>query len=159
MQTGLAIANRSTAAALVKVELFRLDGLSTGLTATLTLSANGQMAKFLNEIPGLESLVSRFQGVVRVSSPTPLSVTALRGQTNERNDFLITTMPSVDEGASPTDAELIFPHFVQGGGYITKFVLFSGAEAQQSSGAVRFLSQSGEPLNLALLSGTNNPVW
>jgi len=150
MQTGLAIVNRSAAATVVRVELFRLDGSSTGLAGTLTLPAHGQVAKFLNEIPGLESLLSTFQGVVRVSSLSPLSVAALRGRYNERNDFLITTMPTVDEGAPPTDEELIFPHLVQGGGYTMQFVLFSGAAAQQSSGAVRFLSQSGEPFNLSL---------
>ncbi len=149
MQTALAIVNRSTTAADVRVEVFRPDGSSIG-TGTLTLPAQGQTAKFLNQIPGLESMISTFQGVVRVSSPSPLSVVGLRGRYNERNDFLITTMPSVEEGAFPTDEELIFPHFVQAGGYTTQFVLFSGAAGQPSTGVVRFLSQSGEPLSLNL---------
>ena len=150
MQTGLAIVNRSTAAADVRVELFRPDGSSTGVTGTLSLPAQGQVARFLYQIPGLESVTSTFQGVVRVSSHSPLSVAGLRGRYNERGDFLITTTPSVDEAIAPADADMIFPHFVQGGGYTTQFVLLAGAAGQQSTGALRFLSQSGELLDLAL---------
>ena len=108
--------------------------------------------KFLSQIPGLESLTLPFQGVVRVSSSSPISVIGLRGRYNERSDFLVTTTPPVDEAAAPADAELFFPHFVQAGGYTTHFVLFSGSAGQQSSGAVRFFSQSGEALNLTLLN-------
>jgi hypothetical protein len=148
--TGLAVVNRSAAAATVRIELFRLDGSSVDLAGTLVLPAQGQAATFLNQIPGLESLPLPFQGVVRVSGPSPLSVIGLRGRYNERNDFLITTMPSTDEAATPMDEDMVFPHFVQGGGYTTQFVLFGGAAGQQSSGAVRFLSQSGDLLNLVM---------
>src|SRR5207249_3484254 len=112
--------------------------------------AGGQTAKFLSQIPGLESLAPPFQGVVRVSSSSLLSVIGLRGRYNEHGDFLITTTPPVDESATATDAELVFPHFVQGGGYTTQFILFSGSAGQQSSGTLRFFSQSGEVINVRL---------
>jgi hypothetical protein len=88
--------------------------------------------------------------VVRVSSPQAVSVIGLRGRYNERHDFLIATTPPVDESTPASDADLIFPHFVQSGGYTTQFILFNGAAGQQSSGAVRFVSPNGDVLNLAL---------
>lgn len=52
IQTGLAITNTSTNIATVTLELFRLDGSYTGQTGTLSIPANGQVATFLNRIPG-----------------------------------------------------------------------------------------------------------
>ena len=150
MQTGFAIVNNSNATAVVAVELFRLDGSAVGLTGTLVVQAGGQTTKFLSQIPGLESLALPFKGVVRVSSLSTISVIGLRCSYNERNDFLFTTMPPMDESATATDAELVFPHFVQGGGYTTQFVLFSSSPGQQTSGAMQFVSQSGEALNVRL---------
>ena len=150
MQTGLAVVNRSTSTATVTVDLFRPDGSFTGFTGSLLVPPGGQTVKFLSQIPGLELLALPFAGVARVSSPSEISVMGLRGRYNERNDFLITTTPPIEEASVATDANLVFPHFARGGGYTTQFVLFSGAGEQPSSGSVRFLSQSGEPINLEL---------
>jgi predicted outer membrane repeat protein len=150
MQTAVAIVNNSNATSAVTVELFRLDGSPVGRSGTLVVPAGGQTAKFLSQIPGFESLALPFQGVVRVSSLSAIALIGLRVRYNERSDFLITTTPPVDESATTTNTELVFPHFVQGGGYTTQFILFSGSAGQQSSGALRFVSQSGEALNVTL---------
>jgi len=50
--------------------------------------------------------------------------------------------------ASPT--ELLFPHLVNGGGYTTQFILFSGAAKQSSSGDLRLLKQDGSPFDLTV---------
>jgi hypothetical protein len=149
-QTGIAIYNPSTTPASVAVELFRLDGSATGLSGTVVVPASGQAAQFLNQIAGLASMPLPFQGIVRVSSPSPISVIGLRGRYNERNDLLITTTPPVDESQMPPDTELYFPHFVEAGGFTTQFVLFSGSAGQQATGNVRFSSQGGQALNLNL---------
>jgi hypothetical protein len=154
-QTGFAIVNNSNATAVVAVELFRLDGSAVGLTGTLVVQAGGQTTKFLSQIPGLESLALPFKGVVRVSSLSTISVIGLRCRYNERNDFLFTTTPAMDESATATDAELVFPHFVQGGGYTTQFVLFSGSPGQQTSGAMRFVpNQAGAQCEAAVVSSS-----
>lgn len=156
IQTGLAISNLSAAAAMVSLELNGLDGTSTGLTGSILVPANGQVANFLNQIPGFASLPRPFQGVLRISSASSISVVGLRGRYNERSDFLITTIPPVNEEAGDAAAgsgprgELFFPHFVEAGGYTTQFILFSGSAGRQSSGTLRFVSQSGEVLNLTL---------
>jgi C-terminal processing protease CtpA/Prc len=149
-QSGIAVYNRAAGVSAITVELFRLDGSSTGLAGSLIVPASGQVAKFLNQIPGLEAMPLPFQGVVRVSSTAPISVTGLRGHYNERGDLLITATPPVDEAQTPPDTEQYFPHFVEAGGFTTQFILFSGSSSQQSSGAVRFYSQAGEVLNLSL---------
>ena len=150
IQTGLAISNSSNTAATVTLELNRLDGSPTGLKGTVQVPANGQISRFLHQIPGVDSLPLPFQGVLRISSSAPISVIGLRSRYNERKDFLITTTPPINEATVPSNAELFFPHFADSGGYTTKFILFSGAPGQRSSGVLRFVSQSGITLNLTL---------
>jgi hypothetical protein len=150
MQTGVAIANNSGSTATVNLELNNLDGSSTGLTGTLQIPANGQVATFLNQIAGFASLPLPFQGVLRVSSSASIAMVGLRGRYNERNDFLFTTTPPVNEAAPPSSSTLFFPHIADGGGYTTQFLLFSGQAGQTSSGTVQFFSQSGGTLALSL---------
>lgn len=144
IQTGLAIANPSSAAIAVVLELTRLDGSATGLSATVNIPANGQTAFFLNEIAAFASLPMPFQGVLRITSSTAIALTSLRGRTSERREFLITTTSPVDESSPPTSTELFFPHFAEGGGYSMQFVLFGRA----SSGAIYLFNQSGEPVSV-----------
>jgi hypothetical protein len=65
------------------------------------------------------------------------------GKINERNDFLITTIPSVNEAEPLSTVPLYFPYWADGGGYTTQFVLFSGRTGQSSSGTLQLFSQSG----------------
>jgi len=150
IQTGLAVTNISTSAATVTLELTKLDGSSTGLVGTLSLPARGQTAIFLNQIQGFASLQTPFQGVLRVSAGSSISVIGLRGRYNERGDFLITTTPTVDEFGAALNAPLFFPHIADSGGYTTQFILFSGAPGQSSSGTLQLFSQAGSALGLAL---------
>jgi hypothetical protein len=146
IQTGVAISNPASTPVTVTLELRRLDGSATGLTATIQIPANGQVSRFIYQIPALASLQLPFQGVLRITSPTPVSVAGLRGRLNERREFLITTTPPADEAAPATNAALFFPHFAEGGGYTTQFTLFSSS----TSGVLRFVGQSGSALNLSL---------
>src|SRR5262249_3666286 len=95
-QTGLALANTSLTAATVNLELFKLDGSSTGLTGSISVPGNGQVATFLNQVPGLVALTTPFQGELRVSGSSSVSIVGLRGRYNERGDFLMTTTPPVN---------------------------------------------------------------
>jgi hypothetical protein len=64
-------------------------------------------------------------GSFEIASDQPISVVALRGTTNQRNDFLITTTPIADLTQSPDHASIYFPQIVDGGGYTTQFILIS----------------------------------
>jgi len=148
IQTGIAVTNSSGSAASVTFELFKLDGTSALLApVSISVPGAGQNAKFLNEI--FPTLASPFRGVLRTTTNSPgIAVVGLRGRYNERGDFLITTTPSANEGAASTSAELNFPHIVNGGGYTTQFVLFSGTAGQNASGSLHFLKQDGTSFQL-----------
>jgi hypothetical protein len=128
--------------------LTRANGTATGLIGSIVIPANGQTATFLNQIPGLASLPLPFQGVMRISSTSQISVIGLRARYNERADFLITTLVPVQETLNISD-ELYFPHFADSGGYTTQFILMNNIPGQ-SSGVLRLFNQSGEALNLVL---------
>jgi hypothetical protein len=151
-QTGIAIANASAAPAAVTFELHTLAGTSTGLTGSKVVPGNGQVSMFLTDIPGLTTLASPFQGVLRIStaSPAGIAVVGLRGRNNERLDFLMTTTQPVRESQPPTSSEQFFPHFADGGGFTTQFVLFNGSADQTSAGSLRFFSDAGQVLSLAV---------
>jgi sugar lactone lactonase YvrE len=148
-RTGLAIANTSAQATSVIVEVKGLDG-STGLIGTLSIPGNGQTALFLNQIPGIQSLLTPFRGMLQLTSFAPVTVVGLRARYNERNDLLITTTPPGNENLPPPASGLYFPHFADAGGYSTQFVLFSGQRGETPSGTLQFVSQAGGAVNLVL---------
>ena len=149
VQTGIAIANPSSTSITVGLEATLLPGSPSGMSGTLTIPANGHVAFFLNEIPGFERMTAPFQGVLRISTPASsgIAVAGLRGRTNERGDFLISTIPSVDESVEATTTRLVFPHFVEGSGYTTQFILFSGAAYWTPTGVLRLYDQTGLPIS------------
>jgi len=158
-QTGIAISNAdSTTAVQVNYTLTSLTGAPTGLQGSLTIPAGGQTAEFLGQLPGMQSLPASFQGVLRISASSgSVTVTGLRGRYNERGDFLVTTVPSVNENDPYFNLNLqygnfIFPHLADGGGYTTQFVLFSGWTTGSTSGTLQFFSNTGIALPLTLLN-------
>jgi uncharacterized protein (TIGR03437 family) len=149
IQTGIAVCNPTTSNVTASFDLTNLDGTSTGFSGALTIPATGQIATFLNQIPGFSSAPSTFKGILRVGGPG-LLVTGLRGRSNERGDFLITTTAPVSENSTPSTAGFVFPQLADGGGYSTQVILFSGAAGQATNGSLQFISQSGQPLIVGL---------
>jgi C-terminal processing protease CtpA/Prc len=150
IQTGVSMANSSTTSATVTLELFNADGSSAGRKGTVSIPANGQTAQFLEEIPGLGSSQHGFQGTARISSSAPISVTGLRGRYNQRSEFLITTLPALDEADPPTTSPRYFPHLAVGGGYTTQFIVLNRQAGQSSFGRVSLFAQAGQPLYVVL---------
>ena len=149
LQSGVAIANTSASPAVVNFEVTNLDGQTVGLTGSMTIGAARQVSVFVNEIPGLQSLDLQFRGVLRITSPSGgLGITGLRGRTNERGEFLITTTPPLFESDSPPAAELIIPHLVDSGGYTTQLILYGAYAGQNSVGLIQFFTQAGVGLEL-----------
>ena len=148
LQTGVAIANPGTSSAIVTLEVTDSAGNSTGMTSTVTIAPHDHISMFMKQFPGMGSIPYPFRGEVRISTPASegIAVIGLRGEYNERQDFLITTSMPASE-ATPHSSSPIFPHLADGGGYTTEFVLFSGSPGQTSSGMLSFYSQSGAPLN------------
>jgi hypothetical protein len=141
-RTGLAVTNTFPVAVLVSLETFNLNGSPTGVTGSVSVPAGGQIAQFVNQL--LPSLSSSFRGIIRLTAALPIHVTSLQGIYNERGDFLMTTVPSADEAAgAATGSELMFPHFLSGGGYSTQFILLNGSSGSPISGDVYIRSRDG----------------
>jgi hypothetical protein len=139
LRTGLAIANTSPQATIAIVEVKNLDG-GTGLIGTLSIPGNGQAALFLNQIPGIQTLLTPFRGMLELTSFAPITIIGLRARYNERNDLLMTTTPPSDESGPPPASGLYFPHFADAGGFNTQFVLFSAQPGETPSGALQLVS-------------------
>ena len=145
IQSGVAIRNIGFENATVSLELTDLGGVLIG-TNSLVVPASGQRALFVDEL-----FTAPFKGVLRVSSSVhTIAMTALRGRTNERNEFLTTTTVPTNEAASSTTAEFLFPHLVSGGGWSTQTILFSGIAGQIANGTMRFFGTDGQPIELTL---------
>lgn len=153
VQTGVAIANPAAQNINVQFELMSLSGIPMGISASIQIPPKGQRSMFLSEVKGFQAMQTPFQGILRISTTSTfgVSVVGLRGRNNKRGDFLISTTPSVDENSLSSSGELFFPHFVDGGGYTTKFVVFSWPlTGLPRSGTILFLGQTGQPLSLSL---------
>lgn len=148
--SGIAIANPSPNPVPVTFSLTTLSGAALTLIGTETIGANGQLAKFLDQIQGFAALPRPFKGVLRISTPSAggVAVIGLRSRVNERGEFLITTTPASNEAQAPSSADVIFPHLVDGGGWSTQFSVFSGTPGQAFNGVLRLFDPSGSPLDL-----------
>ena len=150
IQSGFAIANTSASAGTLTLELTNLDGSTTGLpgSVNVTLPGSGQIVGLLNTFfPSLTS----FRGVLRISTTTSgISVVGIRSRYNETGGYLMTTTPPINEAAASSSAEMYFPHIVNGGGFTTEFIVFSGTAGQSSNGNLEFFRDDGTSLTLTL---------
>jgi hypothetical protein len=99
---------------------------------------------WLNQMPGLEFAQSSFEGVLRLSAPSSISVVGARLRCNERGECLISMMPPTNENAPPLTESLFFPYVVNSTDRTTQLNIYSGQAGQASSGTVRFVLQSGQ---------------
>jgi hypothetical protein len=132
VRSGIAIGNSSQSSVTVQLDLTRLDGQRAGYS-TVIVPAGGQVSRFLDEL--FSGFPAEFRGVLRISAaaaaaaPSPIVVTGIRGRYNERGDLLLTSTPAASETAVSPDKPLVFPYVVNGNGYSTQLILFSGTSA------------------------------
>ena len=146
ISTGLAITNVGDTANTVTLEVTNLDGSLAAAPETLTLPPSGQVARFLYDI---FSLPDNFSGVLRVTSTADIAIVALRLRVNENGEIKVTTLAPSNEMDPPTSENRFFAHLADSGGWSTQFILFSGTAGQASSGTLRFIDASGQPLDLS----------
>jgi hypothetical protein len=142
IQTGFAIANPSAEPVTVDLTLVSLSGGVVG-KVVLTLPGHGQSARYIHEIPDLR-MPPNFRGLlVAAARSGSIVLSGIRGRYNERGDYFETTVAPVDSSAPGTNATKSFPHLVDGKGYRTTMVLFSGTSEQAGSGFVRIYNAAG----------------
>ena len=139
--SGIGVANPDTDEAIVQFTLVSLAG-STLVSRSIPIPGKGQQAFFINELfAGTVTLP--FDGTLRVTSTKGVAVTGLRGQYNERGDFLISATP-----AMPDIPGTVFPHIVDGGGYSMRFVFISRPDS--TGGSLRLSGTTGGKMSLEL---------
>jgi hypothetical protein len=114
---------------------------------TLTVPANGQISRFLNELP--YGLHGSFTGTMELSATAPIGVIALRGYTNERSEFLVTTVPVIDKSVTSSSSPSFLAHYAVEGGWKTDFVLVNPT-SDTAIGIIEFRDPAGEPAALML---------
>jgi sugar lactone lactonase YvrE len=141
--TGLAIANVSGSNALITINGYQLDGATAAGRSQdpIPLSAKGYKAAFTDQL--ISGLPEGFVGVLDISSTRPFAALTIRGLTNERDEFLMTTFPVADENRS-APSPVVFPQVADSGGYITEFILISAG--QTASTTLGYYDESGMPI-------------
>ena len=140
--TGIAIANPNATPATITFNFTDANGTDFG-SGTTVVPANGQIARFIDQEPF--KAPSTLQGTLTFTSSVPVSVVALQGLTNERNEFLITTLPVTDLSIVPGNAAVTIPHFASGGGWTTQVVLVNPGSTPLT-GTIQFIGFDGTSL-------------
>jgi hypothetical protein len=136
INTGIAFANPNTFPVTISFFFTNQSGNSSA-TASFTLNAGAQVARFLNEAP-FNSLIP-FTGTFTFTASAPIGVISLRGLTNERGEFLITTQ-TVASITTTSTGPLVMPHFADGGGWKTQVLLVNPTDSP-ISGIVQFFGE------------------
>ena len=92
----------------------------------------------------------QYESTSRIGRVGTKRLVGLRLRINENNEIKMTTTQPSNEASASTTAETFFPHIVDSEGWSTQFVLFSGTAGQTSSGALSFVGQDGQILDLDL---------
>jgi beta-lactamase superfamily II metal-dependent hydrolase len=159
VNTGLAIANPNDTAATVTFFFTDTNGVDFG-SDSFELGANQQTAKFLDQDPFNGG--SAVLGTFTFTSSVPIAVVALRGFTNKRSEFLMTTLPVSPVSSTSTDT-IYFSHFADGGGWTTQVVLVNPTETPMT-GTVQFFGQgsgttAASPVALTLDDASIGPSF
>jgi hypothetical protein len=94
-------------------------------------------------------------GSLAIDSDQPLSLVALRGTNNQRNDLLITTTPIADLNQPSTNKNLFFPQFVDGGACTTSLILINATDTTES-GSFQIREGNGNPLTVTQTGGKSD---
>jgi hypothetical protein len=120
VNTGIAFANPSPQSVSITFYFTDANG-NVSNSGLFTLNGYAQTAAFLNEAPF--NGPASFRGSFTFTSSAPVGVIALRGFTNERTEWLTTTLPVSPLPATPSSNTIVLPHFADGGGWTTEIVL------------------------------------
>jgi hypothetical protein len=152
VSTGLALSNTGSQDAQISFYFTDQNGHDFG-SGSFLLPADNQIAAFSNQAPF--NGPADFQGTLTFVSSVPVSAIALRGLTNERGEFLMSTLPVAELGVSQNSA--ILPQFADGGGWVTQVVLVNSLEVAET-GTVQFYGQGDSGQAGPLLNMTVNGI-
>jgi hypothetical protein len=150
VNTGFAIANPGRVPA--AVQFFFTDALGNTLgSGSVLLEATfrfgpSHLAAFLDQYP--YNLSAPFQGTFSFVSTVPIAVVGLRGVTNERGEFLMSSLPVVDTTAPPTGVQVL-PDYADGAGWVTEILLVNPTNTTLT-GTLQFSNPTGSASNVTI---------
>jgi hypothetical protein len=155
VNTGIVLANDESEAASVSFFFTDTNGNDFG-HGSFTLEAKHSISVFVNEEPF--NLPVSMYGTMTIHSSVPVAVGAIRGTTNRRGEFLMTTLPVGSIGPQP-GSSVVLPQFADGRGWATELILTNPTDARLT-GNVQFFGQepqgSATPLAIAVNGMTNS---
>jgi hypothetical protein len=129
VNTGLAFANPNNQPATISFNFTDVNGVDFG-DGSMILEANGQMAEFLDQAPFNASAPLR--ATFTFHSSMPIAAVALRGFTNERSEFLMTTLPVANVNGPIQNQPVLLPQYADGGGWSTDIILVNPTDFPMS---------------------------
>jgi hypothetical protein len=147
LQSSYVLVNNGPAEAKVTIDVTSTSGTPGGYSGALAVPGLGRLVVNLKEIPGLQTLPSNFQGVLRLTSSAPIYAAAFGNHTNQRGETLTTALPWSEESLS---GYLSFPHIVDSGGYETRIVLMGTSVGATTGGVFKYRDGLGELVDLGL---------
>ena len=156
VNTGLAIANPNSQPANIAFHFAASDGV--GADQTISIPANSQIAKYLNEPAFGLAAGTTLQGTFTFSSDVPVAVVALRLLRNERGEELLTTLPVTDLSAPTASGTAYLGHFADGSGATSQVILVNPTDSA-IAGTMQFFGQgtaaaAAGPIAIATNLGT-----
>jgi len=145
--TGIALVNRNGTTANVNLNLVSLDG-TFNQSATLSVPANGHVAKYLEQLFPQGAIPAEFRGVLTMGSNVPIAPVTLRLTANQRGDQILSTLPVADLNNLPTGA-LILSQVVNGGGYTTQIILIN-TSSNGGTITITFRDDNGNTVSVPL---------
>jgi hypothetical protein len=160
INTGIAAINYGTATANVTYTLRDTTG-GTLAAGHGTIAAGQHISRFIDQLNDIASdftLPSYFQtavqfGVLDIASTQPLSVLALRGTYNQKQQFIFTTTPVADLTQSAGNAPIYFAQLGDGGGYTTSLILINTSTASET-GTLGIMDNNGSALLVNQVGGS-----
>jgi hypothetical protein len=149
VNTGIAFANADGRPAEISFFFTDTAGNDFG-RGSFRLNGRNQLAAFMNQAPFNGGTM---EGTFTFSSTAPVGVIAIRGLTNERGEFLITTLPVSAIGGTNNNP-IALPHFADGGGWTSQVILTNPLDTPLTGYAEFFTpgsaGQAGAAMNLAV---------
>lgn len=149
VNTGIAVVNHGPEAATVIYTLRDIEGKVVTVGRS-SLEPGRHMACYIDQLQDV--MAADFElpadfgfGSLDLEADQPISVVALRGITNQRGDYLMTTTPVADLSQPPATGPIYFPHFADGGGYTTSLVLLNTSGVFET-GRLVFRNRNANPL-------------
>jgi hypothetical protein len=159
---GVAIANPGEAINTVTLSLSDLDGVAVGTPRQISIPARAQVARFVSEFFGRDTVGSALRGRLRINSSAPVAVLGLRfagaefstlspALTSPISGVPVRTLPSGAEPNTPKPGTIggsnaaIFPQFAMSGGWATQIALLN-TSSSVTTGRVDVFDSGGNPL-------------